>query len=181
MEKKPCRARRVHHRHLAAEDRVALVGEELAHHVDEAVAARDQDALLAVGREAHVGRIERQRLADADRLLAEALHVERQLLLPLRGQHAPVEDARRQHRAQAGQQQVGIGARIPWAGRMAGVVEHADERVGDVAGFRRPRVDRRPPHRAGGREVQVGEVGLAPGPPGRFGHVQAEGRVVAHR
>ena len=32
-----------------------------------------------------------------------------------------------------------------------------------------------------GDEVQVGEVGLAPGAAGRLGHVQAEGRVVAHR
>ena len=37
----------------------------------------------------------------ADRLLAEALHVERDLLLALRDQHAGVEDARLHHRAQA--------------------------------------------------------------------------------
>ncbi len=95
-------ARRVHDRQLPALDRVALVREQLAHHVHEAVAARDQDPLLAIGREAHVVRFERQRLADADRFLAQALHVERQLLLPLGDQHAGVEDAGPQHRAQAG-------------------------------------------------------------------------------
>ena len=55
------------------------------------------------------------RLADADRLLAQALHVERDLLLPLRGQHARVEDAGLQHRAQPGAQQLGVRLRIPRA------------------------------------------------------------------
>ena len=36
--------RRVHHRHLSPEERIAVVREELAHHVDERIAARDQDA-----------------------------------------------------------------------------------------------------------------------------------------
>ena len=136
-------ARRIHYRQLPTLDRVVLVRQQLAHHVHEAVAARDQDALLAIGGKAHVVRFERQRLADADRLLAQALHVERQFLLPLGDLHAGVEDAGPQHCAQAGAQQFGVRPRIPGTHgaslrRRGPGPTHRRRRRSPTAGCRRP-------------------------------------------
>ena len=102
---------------------------QLAHHLDHRhVVAREQQALLAIGREAHVARLERQRVRAGDRLLAEALHVERDLLLPLRDQHARVEDARLHHRAQAARAAAAASTcGCPGADRAAVVVEHAHQ------------------------------------------------------
>ena len=161
--------RRVHHRHLPPEDRIAVVGEELAHHVDERIAARDQDSLLAVGGEAHVVRRERHCLPDADRLLAQALHVERDLLLPLRGEHPRVEHASLEHRAQPGAQQLGVRVRIPRADRAPVVVQHPDQRVRDVAGLRWPRIDRRLAHGTGGRDRRYEKSVSCPGRAGGSG------------
>ena len=119
---------RVHHRQLAALERIALVAEQLAHQLDHRdVVAREQQALLAVGREVHVAGRERERMRDRDRLLAEALHVERDLLLPLRDQHAGVEGARLHHRAQAGAQALDADLRRPRPDGAAVVVEDADQ------------------------------------------------------
>ena len=166
--------RRVHHRHLPAEDRIAVVGEGLAHHVDERIAARDQECLLAVGGKAHVVGFERHGLPDADGFLTQALHVERDLLLPLRRQHPRVEDACLEHRAQAGAQQLGVGVRVPWADCIPVVVEDADQRVGDVDGLRGPRIDGRLPHDAGGTDPQVRKIGVLSRPRERLGHVQLQ-------
>jgi hypothetical protein len=42
------------------------VGIDLAHHVDQRIAARDQQALLAIGREAHVARSSAMACGDGD-------------------------------------------------------------------------------------------------------------------
>ncbi|MCY1299390.1 hypothetical protein D9M69_355050 [compost metagenome] len=119
-------------------------------------------------------------MGGGDGLLAEALHVEGQLLLALRGDHPRVEDARLEHRAQAAQQLLVAQLRVPRADGLAVLVEHADQAVGQVAGVRRLDVHRRLAHRAGLGQVQVGEIGLAARPPGGFGDVQAQGGVVGH-
>src|SRR5205085_10214489 len=61
----------------------------------------DQEALLAVGGEHHVVRGERHGLGDADRLLAGAFHVERDLALALLPIHAVVISPSQHHRPQA--------------------------------------------------------------------------------
>ncbi len=166
---------RVHHRQLAAADRVTLVAQQLAHQLDDVdVIARQQQALLAIRREAHVARLQGLRVRDRDRLLAQALHVEGNLLLPLRDQHAGVEGARAQHRAQAAPQCLDLDLRRPGADRAARVVEHADQLPGHRAGVGRLDVDRRARHLARCRDPQVGEIGGLPGSAGGLGHVQAK-------
>ena len=64
------RVGRVHDRQLAALQRVAAVRIDLAHHLDERIVAGDEQALLAVGREAHVVAVEGVGAGDRDRLLA---------------------------------------------------------------------------------------------------------------
>ncbi|MNN18689.1 hypothetical protein D3C81_1319060 [compost metagenome] len=170
----------VHDRQLAALERVGLVGEQLADHVLQRVVPRDQDALLAIGREAHVAVLQRHGVGGGDGFLAQALHVERHLLLPLRGGHACVEDARLEHGAQATEQLLAAQLRVPRADGAALFVEHAHQAVGQVAGFRRLDVDGRLAHDAGVGKVQVGEIGLAARPPGGFRYVQTQGCVVSH-
>jgi len=170
----------VEHRQLAALHRVALVREELAHQLDERHLARHQQALLAIGREVHVAGLERERVGDGDGFLAEALHVERELLLPLGDQHACVEDARLQHRAQAEAQLLRRQFGHPGADGIAVVVEHANQREGKVAGLDGLGVDRRSAHGAGGGKVQVGKIGVLSRPSGGLGHMQPQGRVLTH-
>ena len=145
-------------------------------------AARDEDALLAVGREAHVVR---------DRARASA----RRRSPPRRGSACRTRSSsgaarsacgRRTRASSASRAGRGAAARDPPAdprARSRGPSSSSTRTsaVGDVAGLRRPRVDRRPTHRAGGRQVQVREVGRLPRPRGRLGHVQAKRSVHAHR
>ncbi|MDT4850534.1 hypothetical protein FQZ97_846860 [compost metagenome] len=119
-------------------------------------------------------------MGGGDGFLAQALHVEGQLLLPLRGDHACVEDARLEHGAHAAQQQLIIQLRIPGADGLAVIVEYPDQAVGQVAGFGRLDVYGRLAHRAGIRQVQVGEIGLAARSPGGLRYVKAQGRVIGH-
>jgi hypothetical protein len=136
--------RRIHDRQLAALQRVGLVGVDLVHHLDHRIAAGDQQARLPIGREVHVARLERLAEGAADRLLAEMLHVERGLALPLRHLHAGVEGAQRHHVAQAFQQLL-VGERArPGADRLAVAVEHADDGIGEIADFLAGDIDRRP-------------------------------------
>ncbi len=98
--KNPASLRRIEPGQLPALEPVLLVGEDLAHHVDQRPARGDEQALLAVGRKAHVARLERLAMRAGDRLLAEALDVERRLALALRQDHARVEGAGQHHVAQ---------------------------------------------------------------------------------
>ena len=122
---------RIHDRQLAAFQLVALVRVDLVHHLDERIIARDQQALLAIGREAHVLRVHRMRGRDRHRLLAQRLHVEAGLALALGAEHPLVEDPDHQHVAQDAAQLVGVELRIPRADRLAVVVEDADESVAE--------------------------------------------------
>ena len=74
-------------------------------------------------------------LRDRDRLFAGALHVERGLALALGAVHAVVEGAHQHHVLEAAPQRVDVEARVPRAEGLVVVVEHADQRVGDVLRF----------------------------------------------
>jgi hypothetical protein len=119
--------------------------------------------------------VERQRVGAGDRLLAQALHVERDLALALRDQHARVEDARLHHRAQALAQLHGRELRRPGPDGAAVVVEHADQAVAQVLGVEVGGVHRRPADGAGLRDVEVGEVGGTAGTARGLRHVQPQG------
>ena len=151
---------------------VLLVREDLAHHVDQRPAGRDEQPLLAVGRKAHVAGLERLAMRAGDRLLAEACDVERRLALALREQHARVEGARQHHVAQALAQFVGRERPRPVADRLAPVIEHADHRIGEIADFRRIDVDRRPRDLARLGHADMTEIGPPAGPHAGFGHMQ---------
>ena len=116
----------IHHRQLPALAHVLGVRQQLAHQVDEAAAARDLQALVAIGRKQHVARAHRHALRHRHRFLAGGLDVERDLSLALRAVHAIVEHARQQHVAQAQLQIGGREMRVPGADRAMLVVEHAD-------------------------------------------------------
>ena len=97
IEKKPSLLRRIQHRHLAALQRIPLVGVDLAHHIDQRIAGGDQQSCLAIGRKIHVARQECLAESAADGLFAHVLHIERCLALPLRHQHPCVEGAQNHH------------------------------------------------------------------------------------
>ncbi|MDT4857846.1 hypothetical protein FQZ97_922840 [compost metagenome] len=170
----------IHDRQLAALERIAFVGHQLAHHGDQRDVARQQDALLAVGRKAHVALFQRHGVGRADGLFAQALHVERDLLLALRGQHAPIEDSRLQHGAHAGAQQIVADLRRPRTDGAAFVVDHPDQAVGQPAGIDRGNINGGFGHVAGRRQVQVGKVGLATRTPRGFRDVQLQWPILAH-
>ena len=132
-----------------------LVGEELAHHVDERPVARDEPALLAVGREEHVVGPELERQPDGDRLLPRAAHVERRLALALRPLHAVVVGPGLHHRPQPLAQRVSLDVGRPRTHRPALVVQDADQRVRQVSDLGR-RITSSSGRRtdAGGREVE---------------------------
>ena len=174
------RLRGVENRHLPALQRVLLVGKDLAHHVDERIAGRDQEARLPIGREVHVARLERLAKGAAHGFLAHMLHVEGCLALPLRHQHARIEAAQGHHMAQALEQLLVGQETGPGADRLALPVEHADDREGEVADRFRIDIDLRPRNRAGARNIDAREIGFAAGPNRRFRHMQAEGRMVVH-
>jgi hypothetical protein len=73
---------------------------DLVDHLDQRIAARDQDALLAIAGEHHVIMIERHRGADRGSLLAGAFHVEAGLALALAAIHPFIKRAGQRHRAQ---------------------------------------------------------------------------------
>ena len=73
-------------------------------------------------------------MGGGDGFLAEALHIEGKLFLPLRGEHARVEQAGLEHRPHAAQQLFVAELRVPGTDGVAVVVEHAYQAVGQVAG-----------------------------------------------
>ncbi|VFT06270.1 Uncharacterised protein [Pseudomonas aeruginosa] len=171
---------RVHDRQLAALERIGLVGEKLADHVHQRVFAGDQDALLAIGREAHVAVAQGQGMGGGDGFLAEALHIEGKLFLPLRGEHARVEQTGLEHRPHAAQQLFVAELRVPGTDGVAVVVEHAYQAVGQVAGLGGLDIHRRLAYLAGGGQVQIGKVGLAARTPGGLRDMQTQRLVITH-
>ncbi len=170
----------VHHRQLPAFHRVAGVGVDLVHHLDQRIAAGDEHALLAIGGEAHVAGIERQGLGRRHRFLAGALHIEGGLSLPLLAVHAVVEGAHQQHRPEAADQQRGLQPGIPIADRLALVVQHPDQAVGEIMGLFRRATDVRPWQRPRRRDLHDAQVDGVARPPGGLGNVQAERDGVLH-
>ena len=119
---------RVHDRQLPALQLVARVRVDLAHHLRQRIAARDEQPLLAVRREVHVVALESGRGRRRDRFLAGALHVETGLSLTLGAVHPIIEDAHCDHVAQDLAQAVGIKLGVPWTNRLVIIVKHANER-----------------------------------------------------
>src|SRR3989344_1076011 len=165
---------RVHDRQLTSLERIALVRQQLANQVHQRYVAGHQDALLAVGREAHVVDVQGQGLGAADGFFAEALHVERHFFLALGDHHAVVVDPRLEHGTHAFAQDVHRYAFGPRAQGIALVVEHTNQATGQVCRVSRFNVDRGFAHCAGVGQVQVGEVGFAAGATRGFGDVQAQ-------
>ena len=156
---------RIHDRQLAAVQLVAGVRVDLAHHLRQRIAARDQQPLLAIGREIHVLAVERGGGGDRDRLLARRLHVEAGLPLPLGAVHAVVEHPHRDHVAKDLAQGVGVELGVPRADRAMLFVEHAHQVRGQPGGFRRRSADVGP--RRGCRRrgfASAGEIGRVAGP-----------------
>jgi hypothetical protein len=167
--------RRIHHRQLPTLQRVVLVGIDLVHHVDQRIVVGDQQALLAIGREVHVAGFQRP-AEGGDGLLAEMLHVERGLALPLRHQHARIEGAQRHHVPEAFDQFL-VGQRPgPRADSLALAVEDTNNREGETADRFRIGVDRRALDRTGLGNDHVGEVRRAAWTHFRFRHMKAQGR-----
>ena len=75
----------------------------------------------------HVARSQRTPLRARDRLLAEALHVERDLALAVRPEQAGVEAAHRHHVAQSLAELIGVEVGGPGPDRTAVVVEDAHQ------------------------------------------------------
>ena len=173
-------ARRIHHRQLAALQRVELVGVDLVHHVEHRIAAGDQQPGLAVGREVHVAGLERHAEGAAHRLLAHVLHVERGLALALGHLHARIEGAQGHHVAQALQQLLVIEQAGPRAHRFAVAIEHADDRIGEVADILGRDIHLRPPHLARPGDLHVAEIRRAAGPHRRRRHVEGERFPIGH-
>ncbi len=173
-------ARGVHHRQLAALQRVELVGIDLAHHLEHRIAAGDQQPGLAVGREVHVAGLERLAEGAAHRLLAHVLHVERGLALALGHLHARVEGAQRHHVAQPLEQLVVAQQAGPRPDRLAVAVEHADDLVGELADLLGRHIDRRPLDLARAGDLHVAEVGRAAGPHRRSRHVERQRFRIGH-
>ena len=154
--------------------RVLRVGIDLVHHLDDRVAAGEQDPLLAVGREAHVVVVQHQGLGDRDGLLAGALYVEAGLALALGAVHPLVVDPGQHHSAQATLQGGDVDVRLPGAHRLAVPLQHAHQAVGQLAhvlGLGRDIGTRRGP---GLGDVQVGKVRRLARPEARLGDAQAE-------
>ncbi len=169
---------RIHDRQLSAVQRIPRVGVDLAHHRHQRIAARDQQPLLAIGREMHVLGVHRGGGGDRDRFLPGALHVETGLALPLGAIHAIVEHADNLHVLEHLAQCVGVKPGIPRPDRLAVIVEHADEvraqrerllRLGGDIGARRGA-------RCG--DIDRRKIGRVAGPVLGLGHMQRERRTI---
>jgi hypothetical protein len=173
-------ARRIEHRQLAALHRVELVGIDLAHHVEHRIAAGDQQPGLTVGREVHVAGLERLAEGAAHRFLPHVLHVERRLALALRHLHARIEDAQGHHVAQAFEQLRIAQQTGPRTHRLALAIEHANDRIGEVADILRRGIHVRPPHLACSGNLHVAEIRRAARPYGRRRHLEGQWFCIGH-
>ena len=164
----------IHAGHLAARQRVVGVGTDLGQHRQQRIAAGDQQALLAIGRKAHVATVERQGGGHGHRLLAVRLDVEGDRALALGAIHAVVVGAGDHHRAQPGQQGLRRQPRVPRPHGLAVVVQHPDQAIGQLAHGGRRGGDVGPRHGARMGDIDAAEIGRLPGPRLRLGDVQAE-------
>ena len=144
------------------------------------IAAGDQQPGLAIGREVHVAGLERHAEGAAHRLLAHVLHVERRLALALGHLHAGVEGAQGQHVAQALQQLVVAQQAGPRADRLALAVEHANDRIGEVADVLGRGIDLGPAHLSRPGNPHVAEIRRAAGSHCRRRHVEGQGSWIRH-
>ena len=151
--------RGVEDRQLTALQRVPLVRVDLAHHLDERIAAGDQQSGLAVGREIHVAGQKRLAERAADRLLAHVLHVEGRLPLPLR-HHAFARRTRARSSCPASPASSSSSLRSPDQGpdRLSGSVEDADHRKGEIADRFRVGVHLRAGHGTCFRDLNVRKI-----------------------
>ena len=172
---------RIHDRQLAALHRVALVRINLAHHRLQRIAASDEQALLAIGREVHVLGVHRGGGGDRNRLFPGALHVEAGLALPLGAIHAIIEDADRLHVLQHLAERIGVELRVPRANRLAAIVEHANEVGAERECLFRFRGNVGTRRLAGRRHQNRRKVGCIAGPEGRLGDMQRQRRPIAAR
>ena len=170
---------RIHDRQLAALQLVAPVRIDLVDHLDQGIAALDQDALLAIAGEDHVVARQRHRSGHAGRLLAGALHVEAGLALPLPAEHPLVESAGHGHVAEHRAQRFGIELGIPGPMRAIVVAQHADQAIGEIAhrfgrtGLVRARL------LAGLAHIDMAEIHRVAGAEFGFGNMQRQsGRIV---
>ncbi len=164
----PQLARRVHHGELAALQRVGAVRVDLVDHVDQRVAGRDQQPLLAVGREAHVAGTQGAPVGARHRLLTERLHVERGLPLSMCLQHAGVEDPYGQHVAQPLAELLGVERSRPRPDGITVDVEHTDHLRAEIDDVNRRHVDRRAAYLTGPVDQQVTKGRLVAGSRNRF-------------
>ena len=167
-------AHRIHDRQLLALQAIRRVRIDLVHHIDHRPATRDQQALLAIGRKAHILIIQREGRRHRNRLLARALHIEAGLALALGAEHALVERADQRHAAQNRSHRIGGQARIPRPDRLMIVIQHAhefigeiDERLGLVRRIRAARV-------AGGGQAHRSKVHRVARPELGFRHVEGQ-------
>jgi hypothetical protein len=144
----------------------------LAHHLDERIIARHEQALLAIGGEAHVLPVERVGGGDRDRLLAGRLHVEAGLPLPLGAVHSVVEDADHRHVTKHPAKAVGVQARVPRAYSMPFFVEDPDQSIGKVAKLACRRRHIRTRDTAGRRNDDMAEIDFVPGTGFRLRHMK---------
>ncbi len=107
--------------------RVVGVRQDLVHHVDDRVAGGDEQALLAIRGEVHVAGAERVLLCAGDRLLTEALHVERDLPLAVRAQQPGVHRPHEHHVVQPGEHLLGGQLGCPRAVGLVVLAEHLHE------------------------------------------------------
>lgn len=164
--------RGIHHRKLAAFQRVLLVGEYLVHHRDEGIVVRDEKARLAVGREIHVALAQRLAEGATHRLFTQMLHVERGFALTLRHHHARIIGTQHHHVTKPVLQfLVGKRAR-PWANRLTFPVQHADDAERHIAHGFRLFIDFGPAHAACTGNLDVGEIRRITRAPFRLGNMQ---------
>ena len=166
---------RIHDRQLTAFDGVRGVRIDLVHHGRERITARDQQALLAIGGEAHVLARQDHALGDGDGLLARAFHIEAGLALTVSAMHPVVEGAGQDHGLEAPTQGLGVQFRIPRADGLAVIGQHADQPEGMVAHVEGLRGNLGTLHHAGGVQLQMTEVRRVSGPARRLGHTQRKG------
>ena len=121
-------------RHLPALQFVPGVGQTLTHHVQQGIAARDQQTLLPVGRKQHVAVIQGHALGHRYGFFAGALQVERQFALTLHPEHAFVIEARQQHITQSVAQHLRRQFRVPGADSPVVVIQDAYHAEGQVFG-----------------------------------------------